>query len=125
MSDLDNRMSRVEKQLDKIDKYQSIMFQNIVPILKSLTSNRTQLTDELKKQSNYIAKRFDDVDRRLIKIESDMDIVRSELSNVSNWTKTDTEMYELTRSFAYEIPELDDRINKLENIVNQKLKDSN
>ena len=36
------------------------------------------------------------------------------MTHVNNWTKTGDKIYDLTRTHAYEIPKIDERVKKLE-----------
>ena len=83
-------------------------------INKAFGHMNQEVSNSLTELSTYNAKRLDDIDRRLESLESDMKIVRTELSTVSNWTKTGDKIFEMTRTHAYEIPKIEIRLKDLE-----------
>ena len=59
----------------------------------------------------YMAKRFDDIDKRLLKLESKLDRVESQVSNIA---KTEDKIFGMTKMHAHEIPKIEVRLNRLE-----------
>ncbi|MDI1495915.1 MAG: hypothetical protein K8823_1223 [Cenarchaeum symbiont of Oopsacas minuta] len=114
---IEHRIDVLESRADHgkkrdIEKISQLIHQ----INSAFESHAKHIAKQFDKTSTYIAKRFDDMDYRLSKIEADMEIVRKELSNVSNWTKTSDHMFQLTRTHAYEIPKIEVRLDKLEKV---------
>ena len=109
--DISKQFELLTKSLERVEKDTEMKFSSLVD---NINLGFEDIRNELNNITKYFAKRHDDVDSRLSKIESDMRIVRSTLTSVSNWTKTSDNIFQLTRTHAYEIPKIEVRLKKLE-----------
>lgn len=118
MSETNELLAKIEELTDRMDKSEkrnNDMINNLIAEFnKALSCFSEDISKQMNSLADYSSKRFDDIERRLEKLELDMDIVRRELTNVSNWTKTGDKIYELTRTHAYEIPRIEVRLRELE-----------
>ena len=114
--EIQNQINELQDNIKNISgSFDASLHKLITQINKAFSCTSADISKEMNELALYNSKRMDDIDRKLHKIELDMDIVRKELSDVSNWTKTGDKIFELTRTHAYEIPKIEVRLTNLEN----------
>ena len=126
LSDQINELKNMlEKQKEDMNKQKMNFDATIMNLTKNINKSFGKINKRFAMQNNHrmelylkignhFSQRFDDVESRLEKIEADMNIVRQDVNYVSNWTKIAEEMFDITRTHAYEIPEIETRVKKIE-----------
>ena len=114
MAEHDGLGSKLEEIDSKLEKTKAETTKVINKLIDDINSAFTKNHEYDRRFGEHVARRLDDIEGRLGKIESDMDIVRADMTHVTNWTKTGDKIYDMTRTHAYEIPRIDERVKKLE-----------
>ena len=115
---MDKAYDKLEAKIDQMGAETLKTMNDLIEhINKAFAANHeyhVTVSEYANKFHEHVVRRLEDIEKRLSKIESDMGIVRADVTRVSNWTKTVDKMYDLTRTHAYEIPKIDERVKKLE-----------
>ncbi len=112
MTDIEKRLDQFEIKVDNLtDAIIKDLNGLIIQINKAFVDHADQANTRFEKFSVYVSNRFDDVDQKLEHIKIDLKDAKGLLSNVE---KTGDKVFEMTKLHAYEIPEIVNRLNKLE-----------
>ena len=80
----DNLNSKLERINSKLEMARTENTKVINKLIGDINKVFTKNYEQDRRFREHVVRRFDDIERRLGKIESDMDIVRSEMTHVRN-----------------------------------------